>query len=446
MKKYDEIISALLFAAKGRTTAEGPNPWDYGWCFEEYRRSSEASIAHDAESAVRLTPEGVRAYETAMHHLLKNSDIANRWDAEELWGVVASLIATLPIRDDDVPLRTEIDRRVALLQSEWSFVAFPVANIRWETAPLLVAQLIIGRSGADWMRLVSESANGRPSLRETDTMWWLSDKQGPGAVAVATWANHLRGKAVQVAKKRFDQIVEVTLMMELDLNAREIWSGRGSLTRPGVRGLVIDRQRLFDRKLELPETISRELSTTFLVRDKLGGSKPTHWSDGEPFPLDSLLSSPKRQELVNRVLTTSAPIFERIKLAAKWHGRAHWSGDSEEAVLSLGVAFDALLGAENGPQRREISERFALLEPDPTKRETAYRLFSEVYYTARSEVAHGSPCSALEKPNFIREMSAALRAKAYQVCELAIDKSILSEQDYASVFKQIKWGTIGSTK
>jgi hypothetical protein len=442
MQKLDEIIDMLTFVAKGRTFVEHVDAWDYGWCLEEHRRSPDATIQFNATRAVKLSRKAVRAFETVGYMLSRDADILARWDKEEFWGILASLVGTLPETEDEKVLRASISNRLRLLAAPGSVVAFPIANTQWKREPLVIADVVIGIPNDAWLGSISSSASGRPVVRRSKDLWWLAEPLDDGVVAVAVWVSSLGHRAVKEAEERFSQLVELSLLFEADLDAREIWSGRGSPCRPGVRGLSIDRYQLVSRNKVLPKRLSRELSASFFVNNDLGITRPVHWFGENPFPIDELLLEPKRKAMVSNVMTLSSDVCHRLRLAARWHAKAHWSLESEDAVLSLGVAFDALLGEAHGPQRREIAERFALLESDPLKREAAYRTCSELYYTARSQVAHGQSCPALERPHFCREMSAALRMKAADVYALAVENGIQSEADYATMFTSLKWGTV----
>ncbi len=441
MKKLDEILGMLQFAASTRTYTDSPDAWDHGWCDENYRRSPHAAIRCGTSRVAQLTPSGVRAYETAVHLMLKTPEIAERWDDEEFWGVVASMLATIPEDGSAEEQRQRLSHRVALLSSSGSMVAFPLANTKWESAPLLLADMVIGTPDDAWCELIRSAAVGRSDLTRDSVLWWLRTPPEKGLVAAATWIPSLGDRSVDEAEARFSQLVELTLLFEQDLDVRKLWSGRGSQHRPGVRGLSIDRAQILGQREDLPDGLVREFTASFLVRNALGTSIPVHWFAEDPFPLDEMLADQSRREIVTHIMTLSSDIHRRLRIAARWHAKAHWSLDPEDAVLSLGIAFDALLGEDQGPQRREIAERFALLESTPSEREKAFRVFADLYYTARSEVAHGQPCSALDRPHFEREMSAALRAKAHAVYRTSVKQSIKTEAEYSAMFKALKWGT-----
>src|SRR5688500_18628027 len=92
----ERIASDIVAAALTRQFTSG-DAWDYGWSVLEYRRSTGAAIQHDSKRCVSLSPEGVEAFERAMDHLSKRSDVRNLYDGKELWSIVARLIGTLPM-------------------------------------------------------------------------------------------------------------------------------------------------------------------------------------------------------------------------------------------------------------------------------------------------------------------------------------------------------------
>ena len=126
-------------------------------------------------------------------------------------------------------------------------------------------------------------------------------------------------------------------------------------------------------------------------------------------------------------------------MAAKWHANAHWALGDNEAILCLGIAFDALLGSDDGPQRRELSERFALLHPKQL-REDKYRLFSTKYYTARSAVAHGGSAPRDLEDCFSRSMSRDLRYATKRLLQYYEQCSDQGELDINELFCSLKWG------
>ena len=72
--------------------APGLEPWDYGWVLPEYRASASAALA-GPNGPVTISPEGRGAYAKAVELLSREASVRERWDLEELWGVVASLVA-----------------------------------------------------------------------------------------------------------------------------------------------------------------------------------------------------------------------------------------------------------------------------------------------------------------------------------------------------------------
>lgn len=236
-------------------------------------------------------------------------------------------------------------------------------------------------------------------------------------------------------------LIDLALLFEPDLDARQLFSGRGDANRPGVRGLTLHRPAFSGIADHASADVSRELAASLVLIDGRNIQRQSYrWFSTDPVRLDQLLEPEKKASLVKRVLWTKTGVFERLRIAARWHAKSHWSIDPHEAVLCIGIAFDALLGSAGGPQRRELSERFAYLHPIPSEREHRYKLFSRSYYTARSEVAHGLPCSALGEPGFCRQMSSDLRVAAIRLLEVVDRWKVETDEGFSEMFAAIKWG------
>lgn len=172
--ELQRILDPLVFAASQRTIPESyDDPWVYGWCVESHRRNSRSSIPHRRDRCVCLSAAAVRAYESAVARLLRFPPVTERWDADEIWGVVASLVGTAPLDGTEDDVRTFIgDRLGELLNVQSSVVALPVANVDWRSRPRAIGDLVIGNVGEDWTRLVEQALRASIVLTE-DSPWWL---------------------------------------------------------------------------------------------------------------------------------------------------------------------------------------------------------------------------------------------------------------------------------
>jgi Apea-like HEPN len=226
------------------------------------------------------------------------------------------------------------------------------------------------------------------------------------------------------------------LIATVDLDALKIWSLRGDSHRPGVRGLRLHRPAL---EQATSKAIHAELAAEILVVDSAHARKSVHWHGEDPFPLERLLELD--DGLTARTLGIDDALSNRLRTAARWHAESHWSSDAADAVLALGVAFDALLAEPGGGPGRVIIERRALLEPRLDQRADRARTMREIY-EARSSVAHGGRSSKLSESGFLRSASRELRITARQLVALGAVMRLGSEKDVAAAFEDLRWGTL----
>lgn len=435
-QKRPDVVSALCLVANSRITANA-EPWDYGWFSADYRRSADSSATGPDGRPVRFSSEGVSALETAVEVLLRDRQVARGWDEKELWGVVTSLVSTLPLTISQPVLVSEIQRRLSeLADHRGTFVAFEVANIRPVSAPLQIAESVLGEAGSDWLNLAVKLRAERPLHAQLLSVWQSRGGPVPQATVYGTWVSTHGQRARTEAEQRFHETVALALMLEPDLAVHGLYSGRGDSHRPGLRGLVIDREAL--GRLSGARA---DLSAKILTAEPTGVRVSTHWWGNDPFPLGQLLSGADKHATVSSIVAQDTNIARRFRTAASWYARAHWSAQPEDAVLSLGVAFDALLGERNGLPGRALTDRFALLEPDCSLRAARAKRFGEMY-SARSAVAHGGKSTLVEEDGFQRSMATELRQTAIRLISLTRTMSIETEDEFRDLFDGLKWGTI----
>src|SRR5689334_821646 len=88
----DQRLEALLLRAAAHVVpAAGAEPWHYGWFLPEYRASASAALA-GTSGPVTIAAAGRAAYEQAVEMLAREPRVRERWDAHELWGVVAGFV------------------------------------------------------------------------------------------------------------------------------------------------------------------------------------------------------------------------------------------------------------------------------------------------------------------------------------------------------------------
>lgn len=436
-----EIASLLVGAALTRQFTS-VDAWDYGWSKQEYRRSSRAALGHDASRRVQLSRDGVDGLERAMQLLLKQRTVRESYDAEELWGVVAGLIGRLPMLSEVAMLERDVHARLAaLIVPPESVVVMPIANLDPGNSPIDVGPLLLGRLGDGWRERLRTRAKGTGSLHAGTGPWWHSltgiDRESD-VVLLAHFGRLQLGRAVQDAEEGFENLVALALVLEPDLDGRELFSLRGDSHRPGIRGLAVDRQALRATTKSSP-TLTRELLADVFVSGVLGANV-SHRAYGErPFPLHQLLNGHRLAD-AQFILTSHASPQLRLKVAARWHAKAYWSSGVEDAVLALGIAFEALLSEGNPSPGRVLSERFAFLAREPSERPARYRLFNQEYYPARSSVAHGSKKRSIDY-RFVRGMAADLRHTFAKIASLIKANAVESESGYNQMFDALKWGT-----
>jgi hypothetical protein len=371
-----------------------------------------------------------------MERLLRLPVVTKLWNADDLWGTVAERLAVLP---DIEPTRLrpliQADLQTILGESD-SLVAFQVANVAWRKEPTEIGNCVIGRLNRGWIDAVATASKGRPTLpTAASNPAWLSP--AVDSVAFAAWVPTQGDRAVDDAQTSLDDLVAAALLLQEDPGSRDLWSLRGDAFRPGVRGLRLHRPAL--RDVGDPK-LNEELSAEIVHVTSKGTRTGHHWFGEEPFPLDDLLDASVRK-VVASIMAGRDAIHKRVRTAARWHARFHWSADRADAMLALGVAFDALLAEPGGSPGRVIIERFALLEPSPALRAEAATRIRRIY-EARSSVAHGGIAKELSEPDFVREAAVALREASRRILDLSARTDLRTEAAIRDTFDALRWGTM----
>jgi hypothetical protein len=174
----------------------------------------------------------------------------------------------------------------------------------------------------------------------------------------------------------------------------------------------------------------------------IGPRSRTYWYGDEPFALEKLFEGVHKATVISSIALSPAALHRRLKTAAIWLSKAHWSSEASDAALALGIALDAML-AEGGPSPgRVLNERFALLEGDPLLRSGRFKRMEELF-AVRSSVAHGGKSSAIERAGFITGMADEVRWVARRLLQLAESHSIDTEAQHKKLFEDLRWGLIG---
>jgi hypothetical protein len=438
-----EIVDLLVRTAQGRgvTTAE---PWNYGWSDEGYRRSVTAAMTHDLGRSVKLQPTAVDSFERAVDALLKIQDVRQRYQIEEFWGAMASLVGGLPFAATPEELATVVERRIKrIIDPPDSLVVFPVANVARPESMIDVGPILLGPFGEQFAERLRQNIGRSVLLPMPQQPWWMSpteqgpDLPQPSPVLLAYTTRTQLDRAIENAGEAFEDLISLALMMQLDLDALSLYSLRGDANRPGIRGLVVDRQA-FEKAAESDANVSREHGSQILVDGVFGQTMTVHWYSEKPFPLEQLLPTGKLS-VAERLVVGTAAVHHRLRTAARWHAKAHWSADLADAVLALGICFDAML-SETGPSPgRVLSERFALLDPDRSQRRLRYRQFQSEYYPARSTVAHGAKSQSHDAA-FVRGMAQSARWVFDRIVRITEMNGAASEAEYNDMYENLKWG------
>jgi hypothetical protein len=370
-------------------------------------------------------PPSLEALERAVETLLREPKIRNIWQADDVWGMVANMVATLPESPTSLVRRALSNRLEQLRSPGDALVALAIANVAWEGPPLAFANMVIGELGDSWRDKVNKEAGSRPSLDRTQAERWLAIQAGTyGAssdqpkepaeddtrnakpskdvwpdrsalerppVVMACWLRSQCGLAIRQATERLQELIDLALLLEPEPQRIHLFSGRGSANQPGLRGLRIDRGAV-GAALANHSAGGRELAAVILHNSRITPFVSFEWYGLEPLPLHTLIGPTDRQRRISKSLQAVTPFALRIRTAARWYTQAHWAENPIDRALALGIALDALVGDPNGLPLLATSERFALLEPNPELRGTRAKTFRDFYGV--STFAVHSPAAA----------------------------------------------------
>lgn len=447
MPVADYTVEQLLVSAAAAVVETEVEPWEYGWYVETYRRSGRAALP-SSSGAVTIAPPGLGDYEEAVSRLARVPAIRDRWDAKELWGLIATLVVATAQADDPA---TFVSRNVARLrEARPSLVAMPVANVTWASAPASLAGGVFGALDESFLDAVASDANGRPDLADPAAREWVdlqtnprrrdTDQSGPREVVVAAfWTlaqNHL---ATELATRWLEDVCCLALLLRRGERGPEMWSLRGDHNRPGPRGLVLHRSTV-EAVLGTDAHGAMDLAFQPLVLSKTFGShRPVHWYSADPAPLDELLRDADHGRVSAAALDTTA-VARRLRVAARWYADGHWSRDADDAALALGVALDAIVGSRSALPGRVMAQRFALLDAVPSRRGDRVLRYNEVF-SVRSAVAHGGHASRLTEDGFVRSIADDVRWAANRLLEFGKFFPSSSESELDSSFQALSLGT-----
>jgi hypothetical protein len=355
------IVDLLVRAAQGREITDS-EAWNYGWSNAGYRHSTHASMTHDSGRAVRLNPSAVECFERGTAALSELSKIRRRYDSAEFWDMAASLVGGLPMGASAEHMGAAVDRWVRqVLDPPETFVVFPIANVAPFDSIIEIGPMFLGSFDESFSNRLKERAGRDVLAPMPGEPWWMrrdyfgTSSPGPAPALLAYATEAQLDLAVEQAGEAFEDLTSLALMVQPDLDALSLYSLRGDTNRPGIRGLVADRKAL-ERAAEGDERISHEIGSPMLVDGVFGRTISFHWYSENPFPLEQLLAPVEKRSVAERLILGSAAIHNRLRVACRWHAKAHWSTDHADAVLALGVCFGAML-SEQDPSRVEYSPK-----------------------------------------------------------------------------------------
>lgn len=418
-----DALRALLEASQGRRFESGLPGDTARWADPAWRRSPEAAIAFDAQTSVRLSPEAVTKLEEGVAALRQLDGPRKRWDPADLWGMVASLVATLPTNLSGGRLQVELSRRLGMLEDPGpGFVGFVLQGAAWRQAPRTLHGMVIGRAGKDFRTELDLRAAGRPTPLPDRRTGWLdrvfpegrSDAQAP--VVVATWVESSHSRAVADARRRFLDLVDACLLFR-----HEIDPALAARLRAG--GI---------------ERMDRNPAAPTCARDRFGDAALPEWTEPEPLELDALLELGVSQGLVEPVLAGTSPLCWRGRMAARMHSRALASGDPAEAVLLLWSAFDALLGDGSSSPDKSIANRFAVLHSGRQAVEQGYIWLVGHLREVRLAASQGRYTSRLDDLAFVEEAAHQLRRAACRLWSILVERGGARQDDYGTLFQDLK--------
>lgn len=441
------VEQLLVEAAAAVVPIETENePWEYGWCVESYRRSGRAALPSPS-GTVTIGPSGLDCYEESVRRLARESAIRERWDSEELWGLVATLVVATAAANDPLSFVTRNVER--LREAGPSLVVMPIANVTWASPPMQVAGGVFGALENDFLDAVASSANGRPNLSDAAAGDWVQLQRNPQRgeaessatrdVVVAAWWTVAQARlATELATRWLEDICCLVLLLRRGGRGPQPWSLRGDHNRPGARGLAVERSTLQAVLGANPHGAMDLAFQPLALSPTFGAHRPVHWYSADPVPLDELLLD-AGQDRLTAALDSSA-VAKRLRVAARWYADGHWSRDADDAALALGVALDAIVGSRSALPGRVMAQRFALLDEVPSRRRGRVARYNEVF-AVRSAVAHGGQPSRLTEEGFVRSVADDVRCAADRLLEFGRLFPSSSEAELDSSFDALLLGT-----
>ena len=436
----DAITDLLVVASSNVVPAPGREPLTQGWYIRQYRHSDEAALP-GPKGPVTLSSDGLTSFEDATEMLLREKAVLDRWDPEELWGVVASLVVDA---SDCKNSKDFLKNKVKLLRTSGRSLTIDlIANVTWGSAPVDFGDTVIGDADTTFLEFVNSHARRRPKVSAEVASTWLdthvqgriNEEDGTRPVAIAAWTVGQQMLAGRETERELRNIVDLTLLLERDLEAHKAYQ-HGETNQPGLRGRTLDRGAVERGLAGMP---AFELMSVPLHVDALDGERwHIQWFNSEPFPLGQLLNQEYLYEAVTSCLKQN-PISKRIRVAARWFAEAHYAIADDDAALALGVAMDAMLTGQRALPGSAMADRFALLAEDPKDRRECAKTYLD-FYRVRSSIAHGGRSSKLDQDDFMETCLEFVRWAAWRLLTVQDTFAPSSEKEIDDLFDDLRWG------
>ena len=371
-----------------------------------------------------------------MASLLNISSVHECWDIEELWGIIAELVVFISMSEDPSGLANINLPRV--ISPPKTIVAFPVANISWEGAPMrLGGKSVIGKFGTELTEHLRELVASNDDVAEFED-FASKDGRNRSPVYFATIVKSQQNKAFEDASRQLEILADIAILLDEQKSEHKLHSSRGAWNRPGVRGLMLDRTAVEKALSGVDSGV--ELYSKPFMSNSLGTSSAVRWYSANPVPLEVLLGRSDLREAAVKCLSGSGSVYRRLRVAARWFAEAFWASGADDAALALGVALDALIGSKGALPGRAMKERFALLEEDPQIRGSRAKRYEEIF-SVRSAVAHGGDSKKLRENDFVRGIEDEVTWAAWRLIAAQEVFEVSSDAEIDALFEGLRWGT-----
>lgn len=424
---------AVARSAVGDTDADPLPGW--AWAESDYRLSPKRAFGR-RDRPLTVSHDGLLALERAMETLLRDQRVQTKWRVEDLWTTVLSLLAAASTNDAiDLP-----DAVLKLVRPAPVRIAAAIANVVWASGPLQCGPITLANIGS---LQDAEAVADLIGLKTADRRAFFSHAEQLLAefesYVVATAATPRQdGLAHDDFNRGFEDLIGLILLFSDALDDFGIYSLRGAVNRPGIRGITLGRGALATL---LEEKGAGELAARLLVMTGRGSGNTFQWCGADPMPLDRLLDG-DLHILLSDLIDANDAIAQRLRVAARWYARAFWADSQEDSALAVSVALDSMLTGKDALPGAVSKGRFAFLERDLTLRSDRFDRYEQVY-KVRSAIAHGGDATrSLEKIGGARSILRDARWVARQLLALRDLSTPMDDDAFRALWAALQWGTL----